>query len=391
MNDKKAKLAFIGLGLRSFTFLSALQNIKEKCELVALCDLSAKRMEHVTKRYRLKGVRCYTDYRTCIMQSECNAVMIFTPDGRHADPTIAALEAGKHVFLEKPLEITETGCHSIIAADDAAGGRTYVGFNLRHAPVYRKIKELIESGITGPLLTIQADEFYDGGRTYFRRWNRLRELSGGLWVTKACHDFDLLQWLAGSTPVSISAHSALTYYKAKPEATLHCSECQLETDCPDAFDRYTSEEIKTFQLAAVEDGFPRPDLCLYNSDKDTFDHGQTLIRFAGGLHATYTVNVVSGFTNRRIRVSGTRAVVDGDLASQEIIIRHRDPSRTERFIASETTDGHGGADKYLLPDFLAFVRGEKPTPVSPREALLSVRMGLAARNSSDSGGTVTLV
>jgi predicted dehydrogenase len=125
----------------------------------------------------------------------------------------------------------------------------------------------------------------------------------------------------------------------------------------------------------------RPDLCLYNSDKDTFDHGIATIKFQNGLFATYTVNVVSGFTNRRIRVSGTKATIDGDISSQEIIIRRRDPSSEEKIVLSDSSDGHGGADKFVLADFLAFARGEKSPACRPAEAIIGVRLGLAAEKS----------
>lgn len=385
---KPIKLAFIGTGLRTFTFLKALKDNPD-CELVALCDLYPARMRHVAQGYGLEHVPRFTDLRECLARSGCDAVMVFTPDGNHAEVAVPALNAGKHVFLEKPLEITEEACQSIIEADESVGGRSYVGFNLRHAPVYRKIKQLIDDGVAGDLLTIQADEFYDGGRTYFRRWNRLRKFGGGLWITKACHDFDILQWLAGRPPRSVTARAELSYYRPKPEAALYCADCELREDCPDEFDRYVhlDPEVVAFQKSAVAEGFPRPDLCLYNSDKDTFDHGTAQVAFEGGLLATYTVNVVSGFTNRRIRVSGTKAAIDGDLTTQEVCIRHRDPSREERLTVSDSSDGHGGADKFVLPDFLAFVRGEKTAPVTPRKAFLPVRMGLAARASSDTGGS----
>jgi predicted dehydrogenase len=384
----KKKLAFIGVGLRTFTFLEGIKKAQNECELVALCDLYPARMQFVIRKYGLHHVRTYTDYRVCMVESGCDAAMIFTPDGAHLEPAVAALRAGLHVFLEKPLEITRERCRTIIETDRAVGGKTYVGFNLRHAPVYRKLRELIEAGVAGGLLTIQADEFYDGGRTYFRRWNRLVAKSGGLWISKASHDFDILQWLAGAKPLSVQAQSALTHYVQKPEAGRYCRECPIEQDCPDSYTRYKFlyPEINDFLEAAVAEGFPRPDLCLYNSDKDTFDHGMATVRFEGDLLATYTVNVVAGFTNRRIRVSGTKATLDGDLTTQEVVIRHRDPARKERLVVAEDTDGHGGADRFMLPDFLAFTRGERLPPVNTKEALLAVLMGLAARESCERGG-----
>ena len=137
----------------------------------------------------------------------------------HAGPVLAALDNGKYVYTEKPLSITLEDCLAIVRADRAAGGRVAVGFNLRLCPfLHRCLHEEVAIGKLGRILTIQADEFYYGGKTYFRRWNRLRRCGGGLWITKASHDLDLLYWMAGSLPVSVSALAHLTHYVPKPGA-----------------------------------------------------------------------------------------------------------------------------------------------------------------------------
>jgi predicted dehydrogenase len=375
------KIAIAGMAIRSTAFLGDLKQ-REDCEITALCDKYPSRIKYISDKYGLEGAKRYTSFKKCIKESEFDAVMIFTSDYAHAEIVIPALKAGKYVFVEKPLDITERKCRLIIDADIEAGGKTYVGHNLRHAPVYKKIKSLIEDGVAGDLLTIQADEFYDGGRTYFRRWNRLKKFSGGLWITKSCHDFDIIQWLAGREAESVAAFSALSYYKKRDNAPEYCGECSYLPDCFDAFDE---KKVPKAWLAhvnsALPDGMQRPDLCLYNSDKDTFDHGIATIKFQNGLFATYTVNVVSGFTNRRIRVSGTKATIDGDISSQEIIIRRRDPSSEEKIVLSDSSDGHGGADKFIIADFLAFARGEKSPACRPSEAIIGVRLGLAAEKS----------
>jgi predicted dehydrogenase len=134
----------------------------------------------------------------------------------------------------------------------------------------------------------------------------------------------------------------------------------------------------------------RPDLCLYNSDKDTIDHGAVVVDFDNDVVATYTMSVISGFTNRRMRVGGTKAVIDGDLNSQQITICYSNPVRTETIMAAEGSDMHGGADFHLVPDFFAFMDGKTRPKVTPEEAMVSVRIGLAATESSDTGRTVKL-
>lgn len=384
------RIVVVGTGSRSALFLDELVR-RDDCELVALCDRYPTRAAVAARQINRQDVPRFTELEECLDSVECDAIINCTYDGEHAKTTIPALARGKFVYLEKPLDITRENCQSIIDADRTAGGKTYVGFNLRHAPLYKKLKELIDEGILGKVLTIQADEFYSGGRTYFRRWNRLREISGGLWITKACHDFDLLQWLAGRKPVSVAAFSHLTVYRPTHDYPLYCSDCDIIDTCPDAFkeNRVDGRSLELIK-GAVQDGMTRPDLCLFNSDKDTLDHGVAIVDFESDIVATYTLSVVAGFTNRRIRVGGTKATVDGDLNSQQLFIQYINPRRTETITASETTDGHGGADKYLLPDFFAFMDGTRKPLVTPEEAMISVVMGRAATESCDTGRLVQI-
>src|SRR5690606_9414694 len=90
----------------------------------------------------------------------CDAVVVATPDGYHVEPVCTALRYGVYVYVEKPLAITLEDCLTIVRADEAVGRRTMVGFNLRFAPLYRRLRQLIVDGAVGRLLTIQADEFY---------------------------------------------------------------------------------------------------------------------------------------------------------------------------------------------------------------------------------------
>ena len=389
----RTRIVVAGMSWRSTAFLGELAT-RDDCEVVALCDPYPSRIAQMAGRYALAGARRHGSFGEFLESGAgADAVMVFTPDHAHAEVAVPALERGMHVFVEKPLEVTAERCAALVEADRRAGGRTYVGHNLRHAPLYKAVKALLDAGELGEILTLQADEFYDGGRTYFRRWNRLKRLSGGLWVTKACHDFDLLHWFAGAPPLAVSAFSALSHYRPRPDAAAHCGDCPRRKGCPDAFDpdKLDPEQWRHLQ-AAVADGMPRPDLCLFNSDKDTFDHGTAALSFPGGVVASYTVNVVSGFTNRRIRIAGTKAALDGDLERQELTLLRRDPSGVERRSVADpaTAGGHGGADSSIVADFLAFARGETPPAVAPDEAATAVRIGLAAEQSCLTGQTVKL-
>lgn len=378
--NSRLRIAIVGAGLRG-EYMATLVKAQPNTEIVAIADAIPQKAEWLAKKLELTGARVCRSAEEVLAKVTLDAGMVFTPDGQHAEVAIPLLKAGKRVFCEKPLEITVEKCRALIRADEKAGGKTFVGFNLRHAPFYATVKRCIESGKIGRVLTIQADEFYDGGRTYFRRWNGVRAESGGLWITKASHDFDLLVWLTGARPLEVFAHAAKTYYVAKRGAGKQCRACAIAGHCPDRAPQAPYELLRINE----ENGGRPYDLCLYNTPSDTFDHGIAQVRFEHDILATYTCNVVAGFSDRRLRIAGTRATLDGHLDGKTVTLLRRDPSGIEEIPLVDSSGGHGGADPIMVGRFLEFARtGGKPA-CAPREAAVPVYVGLAATRSGDEG------
>jgi predicted dehydrogenase len=383
---KKVRVAVIGIGGRGNHFAAQLAK-SNGASVAALVDSIPAKAEWAAKKWKLSKVPVYRDVAELLKRTAFDAALIATADAHHAEAAVPLLKAGKFVFCEKPLETTLKKCRAIVAADEAAGGKTFVGFNLRYAPAYATIKRCLDAGTVGRILTIQADEFYDGGRTYFRRWNGLRSEGGGLWITKASHDFDLLHWMAGTHPLEVHAVAAKSYYVPRKDAATRCRDCKLAPKCPDR-----APETPPDLPRITEESGGRPfDLCLFNTPSDTFDHGIATVAFEKDIFATYTCNVVAGFSDRRMRVSGTKGTLDGALSSQTVTFKQRDPSKTEQIpVEGDIHAGHGGADDVMLDSFLAFVRGKEQPKCRPREAAVPICMGLAATLSGDEHRTVKM-
>ena len=352
-------------------------------KLAAVVDLVPAKAQALLDHYGISDVPVYADLTECLRLCRPQAVVVCTPDGCHADVAVPALNAGCFVFLEKPLEVTRERCQAIIEADDAAGHRAFVGHNLRFAPMYRKIQSLLRDGAVGPVLTLEANAHYVGGRTYFRRWNRLQRMGGGLWITKSCHDLDILYWLAGKRPLAIAAFDDLTHYRPRADAPLHCRDCREKQTCPDAYPKdYAADFVQLAEVVERATG-QRSDLCLWNSDKDTCDHGMAIVQFEGGAIATLTLNVVATDDQRHIKICGPAGRIEGDLEDQRIHYRKRYADADEIIEATDQTQGgHGGADLHILGAFADLIKRQPSMYISPREAAVSVLMGLAARQSS---------
>jgi len=394
---KKFGVAIIGASMRSTMILDYLKCNPNQGYITGIYDNIPARSKYLVEEFQIADAVIYKSLRQAIEDSRVQAVFVSTPDYAHVEPIKLALKAGKHVYSEKPLAITLDDCDTITTTARITKSVFYLGMNLRHSPVHEKLHEILSSGRLGKLLTIEANEYYFNGRTYFRRWNRLRKFSGGLWITKACHDFDLMNWFAGGKPRRVFATCNLSYYKPKPNAGTHCRVCQIKDECPDYYDIENPENSywegrkdKLSELTEKMTGQPR-DLCLYNSDKDTFDNGIATVDYDNDVRASYTVNVVSARDTRQMRLMGTEGSAEGDLAEGKVTFwKRHSKEKTVYDLQDKIKSSHGGADDRIMADFFHCCQALKKPRSSWEEGRMSIQVGLAARESCDSGKSVDL-
>ena len=140
---QQIRIGVAGLGLRGKWFLREL-NDRLDVALVAMADTNDDTLLEYKTQY--PHVVVYHSVERMVHDADIEAVIIATPDYLHRDHGIAALEAGKHVFMEKPLATTPTDCSMPIESAEASGHTLYVGHNLRHFTVIKKLKQLIDEG-----------------------------------------------------------------------------------------------------------------------------------------------------------------------------------------------------------------------------------------------------
>ena len=154
------------------------------------------------------GVACptFTSLDEMLDKAKPTHLMVTTVDASHADCIVKALKRGINVITEKPMVIDEKQCRAVLDAERAAGKQIVVTFNYRYAPKHQKIKEVLMSGEIGRITSVDFSWYLDTthGADYFRRWHRLREKSGSLWVHKATHHFDLINWWLDADPVEVA-------------------------------------------------------------------------------------------------------------------------------------------------------------------------------------------
>ena len=390
---KPTKTVIIGAGARAIAFCKFIADNPQSASLVAIADTNVLKASFLSDHFNLHAI-VTSDSEELMQRNDIDAVLIATPDFAHVNPAVVALKSRKNVYLEKPLATTLEDCDSIIAAASTEA-ICYLGFNLRHVHVYEKINEIIHEGLLGKITTIEANEWYYGGKTYFRRWNRFRRYGGGLWLTKACHDFDIITWIAGANPVSVYATAGLSHYNALSNAGPRCRDCKLKTTCPDYYDvnqsvdHWFDEAWRQLQLKMDQEGSMAPDICLFNSDKDTFDNGMAIINYANGIRATYTVNVLAARTTRQMRIVGNKGLLEADTESGKIVLTCRHTNKTTTYdLNDRIIDLHNGADSKILTDFFNICQNGGIPRSGLADGRLAVQIALAATLSSDNNNVV---
>jgi predicted dehydrogenase len=380
------RIGIVGAGGRGINCFGDLLARRSDVELVALADSNHSRMENAAA-YLEREMHLYTSAAAMYESERLDGAIVTLPDYLHADFVVEALHSGvPNVLVDKPLATTSEGCRRVAQAAQKTGGRVTMGFNLRHLPTLRKIKELIGEGAIGELMLIENREFYDGGRTYMGRWNRKYEWSGGLWIHKGSHDFDIFNWWnAAGTPQRVAAAAGLNAlrpdkipFEVEPDKAVgpYCAVCAYKEICPDV-SPLGSTNIFNEQTEA-EDGYVK-DLCIFLSDKDVHDNGIALVEYDNNVRASHLECFVCGFDDRLYTIVGDRGTLMANLANPTQIELRPRWGETQIIEVPPAAEGsHGGADPLLVEDWIESMTGGGAASASIRDGIRSVAIGEAA-------------
>ena len=168
------------------------------CDLVAVSRARAEMAESFAKEFGAR--RWYADWQELLADDDIDAVYVATPVSMHAEQTIAAAEAGKHVLCEKPMALTVAECDAMIAAAQANGVKLGVAYYRHHYPVIARMRQLIASGDVGQvvLCQINAFEWFNPEPEHPRHWLIEKEhAGGGPMFDFGCHRLEILVDLFG--------------------------------------------------------------------------------------------------------------------------------------------------------------------------------------------------
>ena len=364
-------------------------------EFVGLCDINPGRLE-VGKQ--LIGVSCptFTDFEKMMRETKPDVLIVTTDDNTHDQFIIRGMELGADIICEKPMATDERKIQSIIDAEKRTGKTCRITFNYRYSPHRAKMWEILRSGEIGKLTSIDFHWYLDTshGADYFRRWHRLVEKSGSLWVHKASHHFDLLNWWIDSDPESVYALANLEFYgKNGPFRADNCRSCPHTSQCRFFFDIMKDERLKKLYPDNEKyDGYFR-DGCVFRNDVNIYDKMAATIKYMNGVQVSYSLTAYSPYEGYRIAFNGTEGRMDAwiqesnptsDANYDEIVVYKNFGKR--KYIQIPKGAGHGGGDK-LLKDQIFIPETADPLKQAAgiRDGALACLVGIAARKSIASG------
>ena len=179
----------------------------EEAQIDGVYDLNPERAKEIAEKY---GARSYSSYEELLENPEIEAVSVCVANDAHAEITIAALKAGKHVLCEKPMAVTLDQCNAMVETARACGKYLMIGHNQRLAKAHRMAKKLLEKGEIGNILTFKTSFAHSGPENWAIDRNNMwffdkNKSAFGAMAHLGIHKTDLIQFLTGQKVSEVSA------------------------------------------------------------------------------------------------------------------------------------------------------------------------------------------
>ncbi|MCE5198482.1 Gfo/Idh/MocA family oxidoreductase [bacterium] len=366
----KLRVGVIGVGGRGTLSNNWLHS--KRAVIVGGADVSEKQLAGFRERVG-ENVFTTTDYRELLDRGGIDAIMVTSPDFVHEEHALAAISAGKHVYLEKPMAITIDGCDRIINAQKSAGVKLMVGFNMRCMPMFRMMKGIVDSGTIGEVKAVWVRHFVGyGSQFYYHDWHGNRANTTSLLLQKGSHDIDIIHWISGGYTKRVAAFGDLDFFGGDKPNDLRCPECDENSTCTEAV------------LAGLTQ-------CAYRKEIDVEDNNVMIMRLDNGVKASYLQCHFTPDYHRNYVFIGTEGRMENSEPEGKVWVKTR-RANTWRDYSDQTyemkpiTGDHGGADPVITDMFLDMVLDGKDPVATAVDGRMSVAAGVCGAESMRNGG-----
>lgn len=410
------RLVGVGCGGRTRTYCELAAKLPDRYRVVAAADPTPARVEMIRK------ASCNPDFRGFKTDDELFAAgkiadicIIGTQDSYHVEPALKAMETGYDILLEKPIADDPAEIVRLLQAAERLGRKVLVCHVLRYSPFYVKVKQILESGILGDIVTIDAREGvmpWHQAHSYVRGHWAVTGKATPMLIAKSCHDMDIISWMVNRPCTSVSSFGSLTHFTAanRPEgAPDRCTDgCPVADTCIYNAALYTSRQrgwlqwvmdngLKATSAEVIEWLKTSPwGRCVYACDNDAVDHQVVAMEFEGKCTGTFTMTAFD--SGRDLVICGTKGRLRGgdnikSMSGQDIVVNLHTGDAIRYGVNSDVGgyDGHGGGDPGLVHAIdLEMAKPAREMRSGLHASVESHLIGYAAEESRRTGKTVEL-
>lgn len=367
-------IGIIGCGVRMDSILENLSGLGEHVFVKAIYDPSQKSINNIVSKYNINA-QIYDDYRELVKSSLLDWIFIGSINRFHCEQVVAAAEANKNIFCEKPLAINFEDCRTINKAVKKAGVKFIVGFTLRYSPHYNTIIKLIKDGKIGDIISMEFNETLDfnHGGFIMGDWRRLRKNAGPHVLEKCCHDLDLANWFIGSKASKVASFGGLDFYL--PENNKYIEQIGKDKKGRPAYRTWC----------------PDTGLNPFTSDKDIIDNQVAIIEYANGVRATFHSNCNAGIPERRMYILGTEGAIRADLmGGGKIEYKQIGFDKKIENIAPDIQGEHGGGDQVLGKEIFNVMLDKKDPKSTLEDGVIAAVTALGIDRAMKTGNIVDM-
>ena len=372
--EKTLKVILIGAGGRGRGYTDIMKRADGRFEVVAVAEPIDERRNYIKQKWNLPDSACFTDYKPLLEKPKfADVALICTMDRMHTEPALAAMEKKYDLLLEKPAASTPEECLKIKESAQRNGVKVLVCHVLRYTDFYTKIKETIDSGKIGTVMSVHAAECVGNthqSHSFVRgNWGN-SEKSSCMILQKCCHDMDILQWLIGRKCKNVQSFGSLTYFTREnaPEGSPdYCYQgCPAGDTCPyNAVKLYYEEKTNWFRRVAAKSPNPTDDdimeaikttqfgKCVFKCDNNVVDHQVVNLEFDGGAVVSFNMCAFNE-GGRSLKIMGTKGEITAYMDKKTFDLfdfetrTHTAVDITDRNLDQSIVGGHGGGDEGII-------------------------------------------
>lgn len=409
-------VAIVGLGARGLhTYAPYTDLYPGRMKIVAVADVIPERVKIASEKYGVAEDMCFSSADEFFAKGRlADVVFITTQDRQHVDHALKALDLGYDILLEKPISPTITECYKLKNKVDETGKLVIVCHVLRYTTFFKTVKKVIDDGVIGKVVSIQAIEnvgYWHQAHSFVRGNWRNSNIESPMILQKCCHDFDIYGWLIGKKCLGISSFGSLSYFNKEnaPEgATAYCMDCPHVDDCV-----YSAKKIyvesplngydsgnRDWPVNVIMENPTREGViealktgpygrCVFACDNNVVDHQVCNVLFEEGVTLNFTMCAFTKDMSRYLKVMGTKGEIIADQSSNIVTVT---PFGKESVVydinqMAEDLSGHGGGDNAMLSEFFASLNGEGMDPSSTiANSVQSHEIAMASEKSRLAGG-----